>query len=432
MSNLIARLAKAKSRLFGTAAKEIPVPFDLPCDCGHRVAGIRRPTYQLAICSECSEALYVLPVNVYPTNRRVRSEVIEGPLVAKVGTVVRDLLGGDKTADDASSKPSSAAASAESDSSGKAAPTGRKVKRKRRRSKAEPDDVTPPAATITVIDGEAVVQLPRLSLGTRLRRSVTPTRVLAIAGLTILLSTGWWMMRQRKMDQARKEWRSEMDRAEEALGKRDLRTLGESLTAAIKAARQLDRSDADVRQAESLLRQTEAVQQLSSLDLVDQLSGATRQDGRLNAEKAAAACSSLADQQVVFEACVKPAYSASEPARLDFPLVVDGIPVEIHVASPLLVRCSHESPTMPLLFAARIKDGRPPSDAQPYWLINLWPTSCTLITTEFHASQLGFESRSDEAIRETVERQAEFMRSLNDVLTPQEDESGKVEKEKER
>lgn len=87
---------------------------------------------------------------------------------------------------------------------------------------------------------------------------------------------------------------------------------------------------------------------------------------------------------------------------------------------------------MPLLFAARIKDGRPPSDAQPYWLINLWPTSCTLITTEFHASQLGFESRSDEAIRETVERQAEFMRSLNDVLTPQEDESGKVEKEKER
>ena len=89
MSSLKARLAKAKARFFGTAVLDVPVPFELTCECGHRVMGIRRPAFQIADCSACQTAIYVLPVNVYPGTRRVRSEeVVDGPMVSQAGTIV--------------------------------------------------------------------------------------------------------------------------------------------------------------------------------------------------------------------------------------------------------------------------------------------------------------------------------------------------------
>ena len=109
MSSLLAKLAKAKSRLFGSAPESVPVPFEVPCDCGHRVTGIRRTSYQIAVCSACQSSLFVLPVNVYPTTKRIRSEVVDGPVLERVGTVVRDLGRGDTppVADD-SQEPRSA------------------------------------------------------------------------------------------------------------------------------------------------------------------------------------------------------------------------------------------------------------------------------------------------------------------------------------
>ena len=87
MSSLLAKLAKAKSRLFGSAPESIAVPFEVPCDCGHRVTGIRRTSYQIAVCSACQSSIYVLPVNVYPTTKRIRSEVVDGPVLERVGRI---------------------------------------------------------------------------------------------------------------------------------------------------------------------------------------------------------------------------------------------------------------------------------------------------------------------------------------------------------
>jgi hypothetical protein len=104
--SLLARLSKAKSQLFGTATKNVAVPFEVPCDCGHRVTGIRRTSYQIAECSACQASIYVLPVNVYPANRRIRSNVIEGPAIKRVATVVRELVQGDPTHDSANDRES--------------------------------------------------------------------------------------------------------------------------------------------------------------------------------------------------------------------------------------------------------------------------------------------------------------------------------------
>ena len=96
MTSLKASLTKAKARLFGTATKDIAVPFELPCDCGHRVTGIRRGSYQIATCTACDARVYVLAVNVYPATKRVSSEVLDGSVASRLSTIVRDLVVGDQ------------------------------------------------------------------------------------------------------------------------------------------------------------------------------------------------------------------------------------------------------------------------------------------------------------------------------------------------
>jgi len=204
-----------------------------------------------------------------------------------------------------------------------------------------------------------------------------------------------------------------MDRAGEALKKRDLATLHESLTDALKAAGTLRRQDADVRNAQSLLMQTDAVLKLSAVDLVSLFSNVVQKDGSINVSKAQAASSILSGQLLVFESAVRSTGDSSEWSRLDVPLVVDNIPLDIRVQSPLLVKASAAMPGVPLLFIARIEECRAPADDSRVWSMVLESSSCALITTEFHANQLGFDSSMLPTVRATVARQDEFVRTLD-------------------
>ncbi len=429
--SLLARLSKAKSQLFGTATKNVAVPFEVPCDCGHRVTGIRRTSYQIAECSDCQASIYVLPVNVYPTNRRIRSDVVDGPALDRVSTVVRELVKGDSVIDPSANKePLRSRATAADDGATELKDYGtsekpKKVSKGRKSRGSNPADPYPAdtEVKVTAEPDVPVVQVPRISMAVRLRRLFSPTRVLAVAGVAILVSTGWWNVHQRQMQQARKVWRAEMDRAEDALKKRDLTTLGEALSTAVKAAITLNRSDADFQVADSLLRQTQAVQRLSSLDLVGQFSEMFADNGTFNESKATSSSIGLAGQCMVFEAVVRPSAANSEMLNLDFPLIVDGIPVDIRVASPLLRQCASKKPQTPLLFAAVIADCRPPSQNQRSWLITLEPDSCALITTDFHAEQFGFDVTQTPELKKIIEQQAAVIRGtgqsgITDQETP--------------
>ncbi|MEJ7593939.1 MAG: hypothetical protein WKF77_20565 [Planctomycetaceae bacterium] len=153
MTSLKARLNKAKARLFGTATKDIVVPFELPCDCGHRVTGIRRASYQIATCSSCDARVYVLPVNVYPATKRVRSEVLDGSVTSRLSVVVRDLVVGETES------------TQETQSSAK-----RSMTPGQRRPGPPALSETPPAESDSS-DGEKVA-------GKRSRKSNTPTKIL--------------------------------------------------------------------------------------------------------------------------------------------------------------------------------------------------------------------------------------------------------------
>lgn len=415
MSSLKARLAKAKSRLFGTAVRDVPVPFELPCDCGHRVAGIRRPTFQITVCSACQSSIYVLPVNVYPGTRRVRSEVLDGPVISRIGTIVRDLIVGendspaDKAVSETRASPRADAPETGNDRAGN----------RRRKSTSKGSDaasnVTDPAEAEPVIEhaatGTPLVLVPRVSAAVRLKKLFSPTRLLALAGVGILVVTGWWMIRQQQMDEARKVWRREMDLVETALRKNDLHSLQSALKKAVDAAIVLNRSDPESREAESLLRQTEAVQNLGSADLVTLLSGFVRSDGSFNSEKASRVSESVIGQRLVFEAPLRSASGSNQIPELDMPLIVDGIPLRVVVPSSWLLKYAQAEPSLPLLFVAAIKTCQPPTGPSGEWRMSLDPVSCILITSEFHAKEVGFEVKNIPRLRKTLERQAEFVKA---------------------
>jgi hypothetical protein len=249
-----------------------------------------------------------------------------------------------------------------------------------------------------------------------MRRFFSPTRVLALAGCVILCSTGFWTVHQRKLEQARKVWRLEMDRAETALKQKDLNTLGESLTMAVRAAKTLSRTDEESRVAESLLRQTEAVQQLTSVDLVSQLSNVVSKEGMLDVAKAGTVADGLRGQRFAFDLVLKRQTSGANAFQLDFPLIVEDMAIDMFASSSVLASCVSGTPEANVFFTACVRDCRPPDSANRRWKIVLDGTSCTLVTTEFHAEQLGFDPRNSTSLQSILESQAKIVRSVHDSV----------------
>ena len=421
MTSLKARLKKAKSRLFGTAAKDIVVPFELPCDCGHRVTGIRRASYQMATCSACDARVYVLPVNVYPATKRIRSEVLDGSVTSRLSVIVRDLVVGEQESR-ADSKPSARPsttpgqrrsgppAASETSPSADEAPGTERVAGKRSRKSNTQTAISPEAAALVaeeILIEEPVVRVPRPTLAVVMRRVFTPFRLLMLSATVLVAVTGWWIVTQRRMEDARKTWRREMDVAEKALEEKDLVALHDSLAKAVAAANTLQREDAESRRAASLLLQTQAVQNLSATDLVSMLSGCTSADGTFNPAKANTASESLSGKWFVFECSL---LRIDNGLQADMPLIVDSVPVTITIASASLQRAVTALPQAPLMFVASVESCHVVDNGREFH-IQLAGNSSSLITTEYHAAQMGFTAANSPGLNALLERQAEFLKS---------------------
>jgi hypothetical protein len=421
MTSLKARLSKAKARLFGTATKDIVVPFELPCDCGHRVTGIRRTSWQVATCSVCDARIFVLPVNVYPATKRVRSEVLDGSVANRLGVIVRDLVVGESepTPDSRMAPKTSSAKSSvgkrgqrennDADSPSDSANQQADPTTKRSR-KGTPQIRNPQAAALVaepILVEEPVVRVPRPGIGVIARRVFTPFRLLMLSAVVLIAATGWWVVTQRQMEEARKTWRREMDVAEKALDDKDIAVLGESLAKAVAAGMVLQRNDAEARRAHSLWLQTKALQELSATDLISLLSGCAKADGSLDATKAIAATDTIVGRWFVFETAL---IKSNDGLKADMPLMVDSIPISIFVDAAVMNQAVTAMPQSPVFFVASVKSCEI-VDGGRGLQIRLEGDSCTLVTTEFHAAEFGFTSANTPGLDALLERQAAFLKS---------------------
>ncbi len=71
-------LDKALGRQSAHVAVE-QVPFELECDCGKRLSGVRGERGRRVICKECGRAQFVLPINPYPVTSRQFFQADEQP-----------------------------------------------------------------------------------------------------------------------------------------------------------------------------------------------------------------------------------------------------------------------------------------------------------------------------------------------------------------
>lgn len=383
--SLTSRLAKAKAKLFGTSVRDVPVPFDLPCECGHRVAGLRGRSWKLAVCSGCQAEVFVLPTNVFPAVKTVLSERAAPP---------------SRTAEDedAGQKPSSES---------RAPRSPRSAVRASPASEARPSRTPPvkvPAVAGVTEDGTAILQLPDKSISRRIRETLTFTRLLALSIVFLAGATGWWLIQQQRLETARKNWRQEMDLVSPALEKKDLTALRSALEGATKAAKILGRNDAESRRAVSLLNQTEAVLNLSSLDLIQVLSAVFTKSGKIDDVLGRQAAEAIVRQRLLFQTTLR-SRSDSDVCELELPLFVREIPVHIEVQSAELKILREQHAELPFVFCAVVESASLTTGAAPRWNIVLDGTQTVVLTNELHAEICGLTKEQVPELEQILARQ---------------------------
>ncbi len=428
MGGLGARFTRAKARLFGTAAREIPVPFQVPCLCGHRVAGIRRVQHQVATCSNCGQSIFVLPVNVYPATRRVHSEVPDPALSARTRAALRDLSGTAAEPSITPVPPTADTAPSTASTSTDAPPKDRQSAGRRKSGKGAntPDRTDPqsgsgssPTASEPVVESRPrVAPIPRVPLTVRLKRTFSPFRLLVVASLVLLCLTTWWLIQRQRQEVARKTWRKEMDNVQQALTDRDEETLATSLEKAVNAAHTLSRTDTEARLAESLLAQCRALNLLTAADPLLALAAF----GQKNADRATDLTQLNAELRglcLVFESTLIPETDSPSHWLLNLPWIVQSRQVKVLVKNPLLEVLHRHDAKEPVLFTAVINSCRSATDGSGL-TIELESDSVTLLTSEFLAELAGFDSRQMPELTGRLQRQLRLVTTGDPVAAPEE------------
>lgn len=422
---LTSRLQRARAKLLNSAAQDIAVPFELVCVCGQRIAGIRQTTSQQVTCSACGERRFVLPVNVYPSTQRVPSEVVGGPFRKRLAAATRELLPRRRPVEAAPTRSSSSSApSAQPLSPSAAAPTGGRGQAAARRTREGTSqhwaaaDNPPPrparttAATVETPDAEFPARTATVRRAAR--RAVTPFRLLMAGILLTACLTAWWSWHRNRLENARQTWRDAMDLAEAAVQERRLPELQTALQDAVDAARLLHRSDPEVQLAANLLLETQAVNQLSSVDLASELQGALDARGRWHPQRAQTVETVLRNGWYLFDCQVYSVDDAAARMRLDLPLRIGPFTVHLEVQSSLLQTAAAALPETSLLFAARVAACQPPLDSTGEWIIQLDADSCALLTSDIHCLEAGLDV--DAAVQRQLTQQRQLIEAT-DVLT---------------
>jgi hypothetical protein len=409
MSDVATRLKYARARLFGTATETIPVPFTLTCTCGKQLDGIRKATWQQKQCAACNELHFVLPVNVYPTSRRVPSLVLDGPLLQRLKVVVAEFF---------------AARDAETESK----------PRSRSAAPARLKDYAPPQFTPETIPGDsveavesapteareketavkAVAEAPlkfsrKTSRAVR-QRIVTPFRLLLLASMMVAIGTAWWITHQNRLETARNLWRTSMDGVETALESLAFTELKSHLEDAAAAARLLNRRDGDVLAVENLLRQTEAVTTLSRFDLLQEVEELSSQNPTDRASSIGTLGRALQGEWFLLECGVKPSSNQPGAAELLLPGAVAGLSVKYLVASDWLLAAQETMPDQPLLFAASVERVESTSTNNAALEIRFDPNSLALMTDAAVVNDVGLSVESEDQ-QSRLLRQEEFVRA---------------------
>ncbi|MEZ6127222.1 MAG: hypothetical protein R3C59_00905 [Planctomycetaceae bacterium] len=379
MAGLLKKLKRAGGRLKGGAEAAVSVPYELTCDCGSKVTGMRRATWIEGECQTCYQSLFVLPANVYPSTKSVPSEVLGGTFAERLKSVVAELF------------PK------------KDSPV---------RAKEKPESNTP--AADSAFAAEAVVKpkftFPQIDVVGFLKRVFTPFRLLMLAIVTVLVLTVYWMTCQRAMEAARQVWLKTPERVEQLMQEGNLVELESVLAEAIGAAIVLQKDDPESRWLSNLLDETRTVNSLSINELLSGFHNAYDDRGRLKDDAESIVQTVCDSGPFVFDTTLNPKSGVSDDYLIDFPASPGRHPVHIIVPMPELQKLLETADDHRAIFAVEIQSVRAP-EQRTYdpWILQIKPGSFVLFTSMTHCEAFGLTSEVDPTLPAILQRQLEFV-----------------------
>ncbi len=392
MAGTIQKLKQMKSRLTGKADDSIVVPFEVRCDCGEVVRGARRDSWIECECPNCSQTLFILPANVYPSTKLVPSEILGGTFSDRLKIIISDLL------------------------------PKREFKQPRPARKLLTKAETTENAELETTEAESIVRppikfsLPKIDVQKAVKRTFTPFRLLMLGMSAMLVLTGYWMSHKNTIESAQQIWLKSTDDVVEYLGSRKFIELEVTLKQAVQAGIVLGKSDPDWRSTVNLYQETSAVNNMASGDLLTRFQNAYDENGRLTKSAQQSVMSVAETGSFVVDSFLKRDESRAGSFLIDLPASPGRHPVKASIELPQLSQFLDAHSDGRIFFAARIGSVTAPvvesqnAAATDAWFLKIEPHSFVMFTNEALSENIGLPVNYDPELAHVLGRQSEFVR----------------------
>lgn len=378
----MAALFKQLKRLQGRAEVAVAVPYEITCDCGTKVTGMRRSSWIEAECPVCFQSLFVLPANAYPATPSVPSEVLGGTFSERLKFVLAELFPPRSKPEaqtlEAAAQPAATAAAAAADSAD-----------------------TPPVRRF---------RWPVINVTGLLKRTFTPFRLLMLAVVAVVGLTMSWMSWQTSVESARQVWLKTPEQAEQLLQNSDLIQLERVLQQAMQAAQVLQKDGSEFRRLRNLLDETIAVNSLSNTDLLSAFHNAYDDSGRIKDNAQATVEAACQRGPFIFDSLLQKKPGLADDFLIDFPATPGQHPVQLQIPLPAIQELLEFTGDGRAIFAVEFHSVRAPEpDSFEPWVLRVQPTSFALFTSPAHCAAVGIVSEYDPTLISILRRQQEFV-----------------------
>lgn len=405
---------QSAAKVFGRGGPEPtpePVPYDVACRCSHHIEGERLSRFQTVACPRCGELLFVLPNDVYPrpkpkklkpgTTARPASPFIDDDEPPRAPPVATTAKGNE------SLPPTEADVASWADED-----TPRAPRRPRpdfpttdkpgppsapEKAPAKPVEPVPWGPPSESFDARMVRWRGGVGEGLRrLRRQLTPVRILALTIFVAVLVTGWSVQRAKAREQAEILLRTRAETVNELIAARDLSALETELEQQTAAAELLGRDDDQSARLAALFRETIAVNRLAPGSLFSLISEANRGADGSDIEWEQQFESVYRGKWIILDSPLARGSDVNgiDHLTLDVPLSIRGKP--LRVEADLKAFEPIEAGTTSFLFAAQLDSMRQPTIDDPAFVLVLAPESGFLWHRPESLAFIGWEETDPE------------------------------------
>lgn len=388
MAGKVKNLKRMKARLAGEADASVEIPFELICDCGETIRGVRRTRGIQKQCDQCGEALFVLPMNVYPATKSVSSEVIGGRFADRLKVIVGEFLPAKKKP-----QPSKNAAIATKSiaAAGKTVP-GTAVE------------------TSTPKPKLRIPKIPRIELRKLIRRTFSPFRLVIISILCVVGLTGYWLTQQKAEEAARQVWLRSTDQIQSLLQDGKAVELEALLDETVSAGRVLGKADEEWRLTFNLSQETHAVNNLAASDLLAAFHSAYDNAGTMRKSAPQDITEASNSGVFVFDSSLRPDAESEGSFLFELPAAPGNQLVIGAIDLPQIQKYLQAVPDGRTLFSATVDSIVVPNRQHLAWRVKLDPASFVLLTNQDLCAQLGLSVDFDPDLESILVRQKDFVR----------------------